>query len=421
VKLNKFTKTAIAFTVGASVFVTTAFADMLLGSGYDKLKQAIKATAKYADETFESYTLQSNMELKIDDELVQHHSSTTKIDYINKQKHNQDVTTNFLRSDLSSKSEQYIDADYVLYSYNDEPFTGYHNMYTKDEFDPGDDFSEAFTGEYSDEIERIIDAAVGNLKNLVQYNATADGAYQFSGELTATQVPALYNAVLSLLLKESMTYELDGKYLNKDTKDIYVSNVSGYAKQHPDGYLTELEAELELTFKNENNVEHKLLVSGQFQIIDINQTKIDRPQFDESLITENYDYVEQGLHEKYEGVYKSNLVVDTGNQVIKIGERILTIENIEAGKIHGTYEEVITNTEYSSEYSPLKLEFIDTTHEHYTNQIEYKDLATGEAGIAIIYENMSDSLYFEYGLVKDSNNNLNYDKVISGQFTKVFE
>lgn len=43
-KLSKKALTVLSFTIGASVFVTTALADMALGSGYDQLKGSIKFT-----------------------------------------------------------------------------------------------------------------------------------------------------------------------------------------------------------------------------------------------------------------------------------------------------------------------------------------------------------------------------------------
>ena len=44
-KLGKKAMTALAFAVGTCMFVSTAFADMALGTGYDRLKETVKYTA----------------------------------------------------------------------------------------------------------------------------------------------------------------------------------------------------------------------------------------------------------------------------------------------------------------------------------------------------------------------------------------
>lgn len=41
-KLSKKSISVLSFTIGACVFVSTAFADMALGSGYDRLKNSVK-------------------------------------------------------------------------------------------------------------------------------------------------------------------------------------------------------------------------------------------------------------------------------------------------------------------------------------------------------------------------------------------
>lgn len=429
-KLSKVTKTAVAFAVGASLFVTTAFADMLLGTGYDKFKQAIKTTAQYADEEFDSYSLLTNVDVKFNDELILNHYSSSKIDYLNKQRHDQDVTTNFINNTQSSSYERYNDAEVYLYRNNSDSFSGYKNAIIDPDYDPGDDFSEAFNNEYADEFERIIDAAVGNLKNLVQYDTSSEGTYQFNGELTASQVPALYNAILSLILKDSLQHELGEGYINGETKDVYVSKVTGAATQHEDGYLTDLEASIELTFKNEDNKENTLQFSGKAEFVDINNTKIERPEYDESTLSEVYDNSKNvGLPEKYEGVYKNNIVIDNGHEFVKIGERILTITDITNGQISGSYEEVITSngSENNEGYHSFKYDFISTTHDYHPNLVEYKDVNTGEIGFATINENYNDSIYFDYGMTLEKHG-LNYNEHSStykhnynGQLTKVFE
>ncbi len=56
-KLGKKGLLALSFVVGACMFVTTAFADMALRTGYHQLKDSIKHTSNWLASAEESYTL----------------------------------------------------------------------------------------------------------------------------------------------------------------------------------------------------------------------------------------------------------------------------------------------------------------------------------------------------------------------------
>ena len=69
-KLSKKTMTVLSFTIGACVFVSTAFADMVLGSGYDRLKSSAKTTAAQMEKGLNNYTIEALFTLKDNDQTL---------------------------------------------------------------------------------------------------------------------------------------------------------------------------------------------------------------------------------------------------------------------------------------------------------------------------------------------------------------
>src|SRR5687768_8088072 len=79
-KPGKKAATLLAFVVGACVFVSTAFADMALGTGYDRLKNAIKQTAAQMDSGLDNYTVETLVTLKADGQTIMESSEALKVD-----------------------------------------------------------------------------------------------------------------------------------------------------------------------------------------------------------------------------------------------------------------------------------------------------------------------------------------------------
>ena len=69
-KLSKKSMTVLSFTIGACLFVSTAFADTLLGSGYDRLKDSAKNTAALMEKDLNNYTVEALYSLKDNDQTL---------------------------------------------------------------------------------------------------------------------------------------------------------------------------------------------------------------------------------------------------------------------------------------------------------------------------------------------------------------
>jgi hypothetical protein len=62
-KGNRKSLTLVSFILGTVIFVTTAFADVMLGSGYDNLKDSMKRTTKQMESGFDNFTFESRYEI----------------------------------------------------------------------------------------------------------------------------------------------------------------------------------------------------------------------------------------------------------------------------------------------------------------------------------------------------------------------
>lgn len=81
-KFKKKTAMLACFTVGTLLLATTALADIASKSGYDELKDALKVTAQQSSETFDSFTLDYSLALKVNGITLTSNSETSKFDRV---------------------------------------------------------------------------------------------------------------------------------------------------------------------------------------------------------------------------------------------------------------------------------------------------------------------------------------------------
>lgn len=428
-KLNKFTKTAVVFTLGASVFVTTAFADMLLGSGYDKLKESIKRSADGLTNEYASYTEIDTFNIYLDDEILYNSTNTLFVDNTNKRELNISDHNDFSNPKYSGKSESYRDTLYAIYKRDtDTDYYGYKYMTEDVEFVPGNEYNEFFQDEYAPYFEKIIDAAVGNMKNLVQYDTNANDQKVYTGSLNASQVPALYNAVLSLALKDGLDTEYRETKEIKEVKDAYVSEITGEAIEDNQGRLIKIDGQFSVKFKDQNSKDHTITAQATIEWKDINSTVVNKPTVDEasleSITVDNYSSMV--FPEKYIGSYSTPIVIETEDKFVKIGERKVTVTAISLEKISGHYEEVLFDNEYTTDFTPVSFEFEQLKDGSY---ITYTNPANGEKNYATLSPDGGGGIYFDYGITyKDGSyifDNVSYnndsDIYLDSRFERIFE
>src|SRR5690606_19832549 len=93
-----------------------------------------------------------------------------------------------------------FDSEAYIYKHGDDQYT----VVERDARDSDEAyvFRSPFRDEAAEDLEKIVDALVGNLKEYVQVDENANGERVYSGTLTQLQVPALINAVSSFYMKQ---------------------------------------------------------------------------------------------------------------------------------------------------------------------------------------------------------------------------
>lgn len=419
-KLSRSAKTLAAFGLGACLFVSTAFADMVLGSGYDKLKSSIKNTFSQMENGLDSYTFIQQLSITLDGEVLTDSHTTTKVDNVNKLQEELNISKTYL--DEERQSMRYDDKNQSIWqgSYDNKTYV---NNYPADRAADTYMFSDPLNEDGAAEIEKIIDAVVGNLKDLVQVEQSAAGEFNFNGSLNASQVPALVNGVSSFGIKQVLKSEIDrdkSSKLPSFKSDVNVTSVKGSAVENEKGVLTNLTGSVEFTGKDADGKEHQIDFNIALELTDINSTTVNKPDTRNAIVEEhNQNPV---LSDLYVGTYKNNIVIKDGAKVVKIGERKLVVDKISANEIVGSFEEIVYEG-YEDKYQAKKLTFtkIDTS-EMYRNLIIYVDDA-GNTGNAVISDNGGlDQVYFIHGISIEGDSGYSYDlENYNSNYFKVFE
>ncbi|TWH56233.1 hypothetical protein DesLBE_0427 [Desulfitobacterium sp. LBE] len=336
-KLKKKTAIIAGFTIGALLFATTAFADIVSKSGYDQLKDGIKMTAEKAGSEYSNYTIEMTAVLKADGKVLQSESSVEKTDRIKN------------ATESTNTSEDFQGQVFNHYYYNDNNTTirkskGDNKIYVG-EYPEGRNF-QAFDNPFAEDefedVERIIDAVVGSLKDHVIVKENPDGSKELSGSLSEMQIPTLINAVSSFAIKQEFHDSRMENGWPRMTKDIAVKEVTGSANIDEAGALQNLLAQATITGKDADGQVHELTVEVLGTIKDINTTVVTKPDLTGQEVVKDIikDRNVMSNPQKFVGTFKNDIITEKDGRLVKAGERILEITNIDQNGITGRYQEV---------------------------------------------------------------------------------
>jgi len=425
-RLSKKTVTFLSFAVGTLVFVSTAFADMALGSGYDLLKHSAKHTATQMEKELNNFTVDVLLSLKMGEQTLYQSSTVAKFDTDKQateessvqQNANGEVTTYHSYSDKEiSIVKSGPDETYYVTEYTSETDRGNRNSFTN-----------PFNEEGAPEIEKIIDAVVGNLKDNVQVEERPEGGRVFSGSLTEMQVPALVNAVSSYMMKQVINdkHRMQANVKLPDLEsDIFVKKVSGRAVENEAGLLEHVTGEVVLSGKDKSGVQHDITLNAVFKLTDVGSTKVAKPDLSNAKVEKVNLY--SGFTSKYVGTYKNNIVIEKDGQFVKIGERTLEITSVESGRVTGKFYETV-KPEYADQYhEPYNFTFEydpkDSTHGPHLFFFTYTN-PQGEQEYGQIHPQSSGKIYLELNIeVLDEHSyrsNIDYN-TFDSEFIRVFE
>lgn len=354
-KLKKKTVMLISFSIGALLFATTALADMVSKSGYEQLKDGLKTTAEKCSEELDSFTIDISMEVKNNGETLMSSNDVSKIDRDN---NTQESFTNQKSVNGKNYNSYNYSDDKVRIRWNQDQDT-YYVTELISESSPTN-FVNPFDEQGAEDVERIMDAVVGSLKDHVMVKDNPDGSKEISGSLSEMQIPALINAVSSFQLKQ----EFNGRQsaLPHLTQDIFVKEVSGKSLINSDGLMESILGTAILSGKDKQGQTHELSFEVLMNMSDINNTKVIKPDLTDKEVVTQVEKPGYGPKitnpQKFVGLYNNDILLEKDGEYIKIGERFVQISHIDEKSIAGRYYEEYREgfEQYSNNQEDIRFE-----------------------------------------------------------------
>ncbi|MCB8815875.1 hypothetical protein [Desulfosporosinus shakirovi] len=358
-KFKKKSVMLVSFTVGTLLLATTALADIASKSGYDELKGAIKLTTEQASEKFDSFTLDYSMALKDNGKTLESSNETQKVDRKNSASEN--ISSSLSANGDKRSSQSYSDKTTIIRVSESDP-TYYVTEFTKERKDEA--FTNPFKEEEAADLEKIVDAIVGSLKDHVVVTENPDGSKAITGSLTEVQIPSLVNAVASFQLKQEFNNQNSNQNNSKMprlTKDVFVKEVKGSAKVNADGVMESILGTAVLSGKDEQGTVHEISLEALVKVMDINTTTVTKPDLTGKKVVKDiarYGDAEMSNPEKFVGKFKNDIIIEKDSKFVKVGERFVDITQIDGKSVAGRYyaEYKPEFEEYAASLSSFKFE-----------------------------------------------------------------
>lgn len=281
--MKKNFKIAIAAgAIGGLLLITTAFANMSSGAGYEAYKTALKNV-----KDIKSVTQELKVTLKDNDKTIVDMSSAMKLGVENELM-SSTMTIN------SGKGEQTVamyhqDSKMIIKKGDSEIYNVYeqgkgdiknHERYRKHQ-------GEEISPENIKDIEKVIDALAGNIKNYTTLNTKADGSKDIALELSKDQISPVANALTSLAfrnmdmkkhdMKENCQMDIDiNSELPKLRDDIRIESINMNASIDKDDMIKNQTALITVSGKDSDGKVHELQLNLYMNFTDINKTAAEK-------------------------------------------------------------------------------------------------------------------------------------------------
>lgn len=417
-RFSKKTATICSFVFGAMILATSAFADIMLGSGYYSLKNAVKTTIGKVTSEVDNFSADTMISLKIDGKVFAESTSNAKFDIKNKAK--ESIDKNFKKGEVR-ENYWYSDENQRIYKkFDDGSYEVIEKRKNKNE--TSRIIENPFEDEQVKDAEKVLDAFVGSLQDAIQVEESA-GKKMYVGNLSETQIPSVVNAVSSFLFKYSILDEWDAKRLDvpHPKSNIYLTNASGKAVENEDGIIESGIFTASISAQDSKGIEHIYALDFSMDIKDVNSTVVKAPNLNGQKVT----YSKEGFEfdSKYIGKYKNDIVKEKGNSFKKIGERLVEITSVENGNIKGKYYEAYNegyeaDTVRSFDFYSNDDESINFTIIHYTDD-------KGEKKKGIIHRTGSQNIRVSFNVTIDEDNGgytySNNEDGFDDTFIRIFE
>lgn len=418
-KYSKKAITTTVFILGAVILMTSAFADMILGSGYNSLKSSMKTTAAKLTDEVDNFTVSATLAMKLDGVVVEETVSNGKFDIANNTRESEDKRTG---KGKISESYWYINGNQRIYRNDD----GSYSVIERRKKAHDEDMhiiKNPFEDEQFKDAEKIADAFVGSLKDIIQVEES-NGRKMYIGNLTETEIPSIVNAISSFTFKYGLLDQWQAKNLGvpRPMSNIYLMSAMGKAIENEDGILESGIFTASISAEDSDGIEHIYTFDFSMDIKDINTTIVKAPNLEGQKVT----YTKEGFEfdNKYIGKYKNDIVIEKDNTFKKVGERFVEINSTENGNLKGKYYEIY-NEGYEAE-NIRNIDFysnLDDSPYHFTI-IQYKD-NDGKNKKGIIHRNDLQNINISFDVeIDEENGGYSYTNNVDGfdnNFIRIFE
>lgn len=426
-KIGKKTGMIASFIVGATIFASTAVADIVSQSGYDQLKNAAKYTAESCAGKLNNFTVEFSGVIKSDGKVIDSGENINKYDNINKIAETTEKDEN---SDHKSGYYKYEDKKCSI----DKNDSG--NVYSETEYS-GDGnrnymFEDPFKQEDEKEAEKILDALVGNIKDSAIVTEGQDGEKDISGSLTETQIPAIANALISYEYKNEISQRHDYDSMEKSnaaklTDDIYLKEGKLQVSINKEGLINNLFITGTISGKDKDGNVHNVIAELLFKLYDINSTIVNKPNLEGKKVeksTRSENSQEQVITKKCIGKYTNDIILEKDDKFTKIGERILEITNVDETDSDKITVKCKYHEEYKKEYADTYKAMKDMNFDISVNKYDsfgtfvYTDEWGNKKHGTISASSDTPGLTMALNMEKDSDDNIKTDGIFSRSFDK---
>lgn len=314
-KIKKKAAMIISFTIGTLMFASTAFAEVNSKSGYDEFEDSLKNTAQNCTSKFSNFTVDASFVMRDNGTVLYSKNILNKYDVSKKSIEN----TSEINNGSNKSKELYYKDNKVVISHNAKNGNTYYVTNITDNSKANSFLSNPFKESQTSDIEKIVDAAVGNLKDSISVTAKTDGTKEISTSLSESQIPSLINALTSFKLKQDInnynrqdsqsdTYTTK---LPQISKDVFVKDVKTNIITDKDGSIQSVLASGSISGKDSNGNTHLLVFDLSLKIKDINSTIVTKPDLSGKKVQENTDadYTKLSNAKAYLGKYKNDITI----------------------------------------------------------------------------------------------------------------
>lgn len=261
-------------TTGVNAFAST--------SGYDAYKSALKNTR-----TIQNVAVQASASLQDNGTALASAAGNFKIS-LNTQTASGSADVKVNGATQSVNFYKLKDQTVLKSSSNDTYYV--EQEHDKQKNKNNNNAKETLDPQIPQQVETVIDALVGNLKDYVAVDAKTDGSKEVTADLDNSQIPTVVNAIAPLVIKHASNQEHNGEKkdehanvlpFNRDvlqastpqlTQDIKIEKVSFKANINTSNYIEHQEADITISGKDASGTAHQVTVHLQANLSGYNTT-----------------------------------------------------------------------------------------------------------------------------------------------------